>query len=87
MNLGHELNGAMNILDCRVRGIHVPLLVLCDYRGWRLLAGIKTRESYFVIILKLLCYLLVVILYVMEAQMEAKRYAHQIQNSMQKLNC
>lgn len=35
---GHELRGLMCLLDCRVSGLHFPLMVLCDYRGWRLLA-------------------------------------------------
>eukprot|EP01119_Soliformovum_irregulare_P004567 TRINITY_DN1561_c1_g1_i3.p1 TRINITY_DN1561_c1_g1~~TRINITY_DN1561_c1_g1_i3.p1 ORF type:complete len:907 (+),score=307.61 TRINITY_DN1561_c1_g1_i3:36-2756(+) len=36
---GHELQGVMSILDCRIKGLHLPLMVLCDYRGHRILAA------------------------------------------------
>lgn len=35
---GHELKGLMEYMDCRVAGLHFPLAVLVDYRGYRLLA-------------------------------------------------
>jgi hypothetical protein len=36
--LGHELKGMMAYMDCRIKDLHFPLMVLIDYRGWRLLA-------------------------------------------------
>jgi hypothetical protein len=35
---GHELKGLMEYMDCRVAGLHFPLAVLVDYRGYRLIA-------------------------------------------------
>ncbi|KAL6072242.1 Clu domain-containing protein [Balamuthia mandrillaris] len=35
---GHELKGLMEYMDCRVKGLHFPLMVLVDYRGYRLIA-------------------------------------------------
>jgi hypothetical protein len=35
---GHELKAIMEYMDCRVRGLHFPLIVLVDYRGYRLIA-------------------------------------------------
>lgn len=29
----------MSILDCRVKDLHLPLMVIVDFRGWRLLAA------------------------------------------------
>eukprot|EP01114_Cavostelium_apophysatum_P017894 TRINITY_DN5408_c0_g1_i1.p1 TRINITY_DN5408_c0_g1~~TRINITY_DN5408_c0_g1_i1.p1 ORF type:complete len:1291 (+),score=352.75 TRINITY_DN5408_c0_g1_i1:103-3975(+) len=36
---GHELRGLMSLYDCRIKGLHFPLMVLIDYRGWRVLAS------------------------------------------------
>lgn len=35
---GHELKGLIEYMDCRVAGLHFPLAVLVDYRGYRLIA-------------------------------------------------
>mgnify|MGYP002480243165 CR=1 FL=1 len=35
---GHELKGLMSYVDCRIRGLHFPLMVIIDYQGWRLIA-------------------------------------------------
>ncbi len=29
---GHEFKGLMSYIDCRVEGLHFPLMVLIDYR-------------------------------------------------------
>ncbi|KAF2073114.1 hypothetical protein CYY_005583 [Polysphondylium violaceum] len=35
---GHELKGLMSYYNCRVDGLHHPLMALIDYRGYRLVA-------------------------------------------------
>jgi len=35
---GHELKGLMSYIDCRIRGLCFPLMVIVDFRGWRLIA-------------------------------------------------
>jgi len=35
---GHELKAIMECMDCRVSGLHFPLIVLVDYRGYRITA-------------------------------------------------
>lgn len=34
---GHEFKSFMELADCRVQGLHFPLIVIIDYRGFRLL--------------------------------------------------
>lgn len=34
----HEFRSLIKFMDCRVSGIHFPLVVIIDYRGWRLIA-------------------------------------------------
>ncbi|KAK5577688.1 hypothetical protein RB653_002633 [Dictyostelium firmibasis] len=34
----HELNGCTSLLNCGVKGLHVPLMAFIDYRGFRLMA-------------------------------------------------
>jgi hypothetical protein len=36
---GHELKGLMCYIDCRIQKLHFPLMVVIDYKGWRLLAA------------------------------------------------
>jgi len=35
---GHELKGLMGVKSARVSGLHLPLIALIDYRGYRLVA-------------------------------------------------
>ena len=35
---GHEFLSLMELIDCRVKGLHFPLIVLVDYLGYRLVA-------------------------------------------------
>eukprot|EP01104_Vermistella_antarctica_P017669 TRINITY_DN6304_c0_g1_i1.p1 TRINITY_DN6304_c0_g1~~TRINITY_DN6304_c0_g1_i1.p1 ORF type:complete len:349 (+),score=96.83 TRINITY_DN6304_c0_g1_i1:233-1279(+) len=35
---GHELKSLMEYMECRVMDLHLPLMVLIDYRGYRLVA-------------------------------------------------
>ena len=35
---GHELRSLMAMMECRVSGLHFPLMVLVDHRGYRLIA-------------------------------------------------
>eukprot|EP01119_Soliformovum_irregulare_P025748 TRINITY_DN9620_c0_g1_i3.p1 TRINITY_DN9620_c0_g1~~TRINITY_DN9620_c0_g1_i3.p1 ORF type:complete len:666 (+),score=209.19 TRINITY_DN9620_c0_g1_i3:3-2000(+) len=35
---GHEFLSLMQLMDCRVRGLHFPMVVLIDYLGYRLVA-------------------------------------------------
>ena len=35
---GQELKSLLELMDCRVQGLHFPLMVLIDYRGYRLIA-------------------------------------------------
>jgi hypothetical protein len=30
---GHELRGLKSLIDCRIKGLHFPLMILVDFRG------------------------------------------------------
>eukprot|EP01091_Cochliopodium_minus_P008088 TRINITY_DN1798_c0_g1_i1.p1 TRINITY_DN1798_c0_g1~~TRINITY_DN1798_c0_g1_i1.p1 ORF type:complete len:1165 (-),score=271.99 TRINITY_DN1798_c0_g1_i1:41-3277(-) len=36
---GHELKSLISITNCRIEGIHLPLMALIDYRGYRLICS------------------------------------------------
>ena len=35
---GHDLRGLVNYFECHIPGLHVPLMALIDYHGYRLMA-------------------------------------------------
>lgn len=71
--VGHELRGVMALLDCRVPGLHLPLMVLCDYHGWRCLQQLLLIDQGTECWLLLYC-LWGRILFAMEVQMVGEQF-------------